>query len=225
MKLLDILLKEYKEEYDLNLEEGLIKTTPIGKAMSILQKKFDFGFEYLKDHNSFRVTFHNISENKLQEFIKYTDNLGWFPSYMMTDNYKGKWNIKAYSPILTKVAFEAKFDEEVVDKIPETLYHITPSTNADKILKNGLSPKSRSKVAYHPERVYLGISKDSVERLSKRMSQLTGDKKWTILKINTDMIPGGYFRLYKDNNYIDKGFYTQNNIPPIAIEKVKDIEI
>jgi hypothetical protein len=225
MKLFDLLLKTYIEEYDLNLKEGLIKTTNMHKAISILQKKFDFGFEYIKEANAFAVVFHNIPEYKLKDFINYANNLGWFPSYMKTDNYKGKWNVKAYNTIITKVFFEAKFDEELVDKIPEVLYHITPSINTDKILKIGLSPKSRSKVAYHPERVYLGISEDSVQKLSHRMYQITGSRKWTILKINTDLIPGGYFRLYKDSNYANKGFYTQNNIPPTAIEKIKDIEL
>ena len=32
MKLLKILLEAYKEEYELNLQEGLIKTTNIGKT-------------------------------------------------------------------------------------------------------------------------------------------------------------------------------------------------
>ncbi len=37
MKLLKILLEVYKEEYDLNIQEGLIKTTPIGEAVYILK--------------------------------------------------------------------------------------------------------------------------------------------------------------------------------------------
>ena len=40
MKLLKILLETYKEEYELNLQEGLIKTTNIGKTLNILQKAF-----------------------------------------------------------------------------------------------------------------------------------------------------------------------------------------
>jgi hypothetical protein len=54
--------------------------------------------------------------------------------------------------------------------------------------------------------------------------QKTGIKDWTILKIKTDMIPGDYLKLYTDPNY-PQGYYTLNNIPPQAIEKIKDINI
>ena len=40
MDLLKILLEVYKEEYDLNLKEGLIKTTNIGKTINLLKKYF-----------------------------------------------------------------------------------------------------------------------------------------------------------------------------------------
>ena len=50
MKLLDILLETYKEEYELNLQEGLIKTTNIGKTINLLKSSFDFGFEYQRDN-------------------------------------------------------------------------------------------------------------------------------------------------------------------------------
>ena len=52
MKLLDILLETYKEEYDLNLEEGLTKTVNIGKTLEMLRKSFDYGFEYKQDENT-----------------------------------------------------------------------------------------------------------------------------------------------------------------------------
>jgi hypothetical protein len=38
------------------------------------------------------------------------------------------------------------------------------------------------------------------------------------------MVPGNYLKLYTDPNYIH-GYYTLNNIPPQAIEKVKEINI
>ncbi len=44
MKLLKILLEVYKEEYELNLQEGLIKTTNIGKTLNILEKKYSSKF-------------------------------------------------------------------------------------------------------------------------------------------------------------------------------------
>jgi hypothetical protein len=223
MKLLNILLETYKEEYELNLQEGLIKTTNVGKTIEILKKSFDF--EYFKKENTFLVEIKKIDKPELDKFLKYTNNLGWYPLWLSTSNYSGKWNPKLFNYDRSEIIFEAKFDEEIVENIPSILYHITPTQNADKILKIGLVPKSRSKASYHPDRVYLGRSIDGVEKLAPQMYQRTGDKNYTILKIDTEMVPGGYLKLYTDPNYSKEAFYTLNNIPPQAIEKIKDITI
>jgi hypothetical protein len=225
MKLLQILLDTYKDEYELNLQEGLIKTTNIGKTIELLRKFFKHGFEYQREGNTFEVTLNQINKDILNKFLRDTNNLGWFPSYLSTPAYKGKWDEKFYDDYLSKIRFEAKFDEEVVENIPSILYHIAPTQNVDKILKIGLVPKSRSKASYHPERVYLGKTIEGVEKLATQMSLRTGDKNFTILKIDTKMVPGGYLNLYTDPNYLKEAYYTLNNIPPQAIEKIKEINL
>jgi hypothetical protein len=40
MRLLQILLDTYKEEYELNLREGLIKTVEKGKSQNIIRRAF-----------------------------------------------------------------------------------------------------------------------------------------------------------------------------------------
>lgn len=224
MKLLKILLDAYEVEYELNLQEGLIKTTNIGKTLNILEKKYSSKFIFTKSKNSFYIkTFHTDIIN-LNNIIKDANNLGWFPSFMETEDYTGKWNEKYFKKGEIKLRFEAKFDEEIVEKIPEILYHITPTQNVDKILKIGLVPKSRSKASFHPERVYLGNSIKGIEKLGEMFYQKTGIKNWTILKIKTDMVPGDYLKLYTDPNY-KQGYYILNNIPPQAIEKIKEITL
>jgi hypothetical protein len=225
MKLLQILLGTYKEEYELNLKEGLIKTTNIGKTIELLKKFSTNKVDIKKEGNAFEATFIGKDIGFLDKFLRDTNNLGWFPSYLSTSAYKGKWDEKFYDDYLSKIRFEAKFDEEVVENIPSILYHIVPTQNIDKILKIGLVPKSRSKASYHPERVYLGRTIEGIEKLVPQMSLRTGDKNYTILKINTEMIPGEYLRLYTDPNYVKEAYYTLNNIPPQAIEKVKEINL
>jgi hypothetical protein len=226
MKLLDILLEVYKEEYELNLQEGLIKTTNIGKTINLLKKKYSLKFTFTKSKNSFSIkTFSTDINTLLKGIIKDANTLGWFPSFMETEEYTGKWDEKYFKEGEIKLRFEAKFDEEVVENIPSILYHITPTQNSDKILKIGLVPKSRSKASYHPDRVYLSKDLEDIENLGEMFYQKTGIKNWTILKIDTNMIPGGYLRLYTDPNYSKEAYYTLNNIPPQAIEKIKDINI
>jgi hypothetical protein len=225
MKLLKILLEVYKEEYELNLQEGLIKTNNIGKTLNILEKKYSSKFIFTRSKNSFYIkTFSTNVNALLNGIIKDANTLGWFPSFMETEKYTGKWDKKYFKEGEIKLRFEAKFDEEVVENIPSILYHITPTQNADKILSIGLVPKSRSKASYHPDRVYLSKDLKDIKNLGEMFYQKTGIKNWTILKIKIDMIPGDYLKLYTDPNY-KQGYYTLNNIPPQAIEKVKDIEL
>ncbi len=225
MKLLNLLLEIYKKEYDLNLKEGLTKTTNIGKTLNILEKKYLSKFIFTKSKNSFYIkTFNTNINTLLNGIIKDANNLGWFPSFMETEEYTGKWDKTYFKEGEIKLRFEAKFDEEIIEKIPKILYHITPTQNVDKILKIGLVPKSRSKRSYHPERVYLGKDEKNTIKLAPKFYQDTGINKWVLLKINTDSIPANYLRLYYDPNF-KYGYYTLNNMPPQAIEKVKDIKL
>jgi len=226
MKLLDILLETYKEEYELNLKEGLIKTTNIGKTLNLLEKKYSSKFIFTRSKNSFYIkTFSTNIDALLNVIIKDANTLGWFPSFMETEEYTGQWDKKYFKEGEIKLRFEAKFDEEVVENIPSILYHITPTQNVNKILNIGLVPKSRSKASYHPDRVYLSKDLEDIEDLGEMFYQKTGIKNWTILKIDTNMVPGGYLRLYTDPNYSKEAYYTLNNIPPQAIEKIKEINL
>jgi hypothetical protein len=223
MKLLDILLEAYKEEYELNIQEGLIKTTNIGKTLNLLQKAFpDFYIRKMKS-NTFAIDAKELNQDTLNKILQYANNLGWFPSWIVSSKYVGKYIPHKFIPGV--ITFEAKFDEEVVENIPSILYHLTPTQNVENILKIGLVPKSRSKASYHPERVYLSKSIESVESLAPQMYQRTGNKNFTILKIDTDMIPGGYLKLYTDPNFSEEAYYTLNNIPSHTIKKVKEINI
>jgi len=239
MKLLDILLETYKEEYKLNIQEGLIKSTHVGETIYILKKQFsNWIFQYEKGNKDFTIEILRLKEGiQLQYFEKLLpllNNLGYFISYM--EVYGDSISIRdKYDETLVKNSFqnpkvvsiylkcEAKFDQKV-NKIPEVLYHVAPLRNWEKIQKIGLVPKSRSKRSYHPERVYLGKDEQNTIKLSPKFYQDTGLNEWVLLKINTDFIPGNYLRLYYDPNF-KYGYYTLNNIPPHAIEKIKDIKL
>jgi hypothetical protein len=226
MKLLKILLEIYREEYYLNLKEGLIKTTNIGQTISILNKKFlnKYNFNLSKDKNSFSISTFHFKLDNLQQLINQAETLGWFPSWIEMDKYTGKFNLDIIKDgDEGKIIFEAKFDIKI-DNIPNILYHLSPKQNWEKISKIGLVPKSRSKASYHPERVYLGKTEKDIISLAPLFHQKTGNKEYVVLKINTELIPGDYLQLYKDPNF-KNGYYTLNNIPFNVIEKVKEINL
>lgn len=230
--ILEFLYEAHKDEYELNLTEGLTKTTNMGKTLNLLKKSFNKGYHYIKkDNNTFVVDFIHVTKNDLERFLQMVNNLGWFPSHMSVVNknrtdvdFQGKWDKNKFSEGETYVTFEAKYDEQVVENIPKILYHASPSKNADKILKIGLSPRSRSKKSFHPERVYFTFSLEKIKELIPLLNKIEGEKKFTIFKINTEEVPGNYFRLYTDPNF-KGGFYTVNNIPPYALSKETEITI
>ena len=226
MKLLDILLKTYKEEYELNLKEGLIKTIPIGEAIYILKKQFyNWIFQYEKGDKDFTIEILRIKDGIQPEYFEkllpLLNNLGYFISYMeiysddiaIEDKYNEKTVKNAFqNPKIHSIYLEceAKFDQKV-NKIPSFLYHVAPLRSWDKIQKIGLIPKSRSKKAYHPERVYLGKDEKNTSNLAPKFYQSEGIKDWVLLKINTNMVPGDYLRLYYDPNFKYR-YYTLNNL-------------
>jgi hypothetical protein len=239
MKLLDILLETYKEEYFLNLEEGLIKSTSIGQTVSLLKKQIpNWDFTYEKGGKSITVEVLAVGDvysledlNKLNTLL---NSLGWFISYMfiqgvglnIRDRYDEKVLRHAFQNKATEeisLVCEAKFDQKV-NKIPDFLYHIAPLKNWEKIHSIGLVPKSRSKRSYHPERVYLGKDEKHTIDLASKFYQVTGTKEWVLLKIDISMVPGDYLRLYYDPNF-KHGYYTLNNIPPQAVEKIQTINL
>ncbi len=236
MKLLDLLLEEYKHEYTLNLKEGLIKTVPLGKSVSIIKKQFpQLKFRYGNLNPTFTVEINNITVEQYENFLKLINNLGYFISYNKVEgnniSIEDKYNealikkmIQNPKVNLITLVCEAKFDF-LVDKMPNYLYHIAPLQSWNKIKETGLVPKSRSKSSSHPERVFLTKSVKEAEDLGYKFYQKTGIRDWVLIKIDINLIPGDYFNLYQDPNYLNKGYYTLNNIPPHSINKIKDIKL
>jgi hypothetical protein len=230
------IYKYYKSEFD--LYEGLITSYPLHEVIGILERKgynvkgnyknntFSLKFEFSEDKNK--------AYSEFEEIMRITNNCGYFCSNMKGENKENEFKIFKYSLEkfkdlidiefnLINFSFEAKYDI-IIERIPEVLYHLTPTRNVPKILKNGLVPKSRSKKAYHPDRIYLAKKIEDLSPLSIDFYEGTNIREWTILKINTEII-SDYFKIYKDPNFEDKGYYTLNTIHPIAIKIYQNIEL
>ncbi len=113
------------------------------------------------------------------------------------------------------IQFESYQDKDLaISEIPDTMYYVYNNSNRDKIQRYGIVPKSKSKISYHPERVYVTFSVDDAERFIK---QLDDGYEYSILKIVTDDELKSYIKLKKDPNF-DAGFYTNQNISPMYLE-------
>jgi hypothetical protein len=224
------------QDYENSLYEGLIKSVPKNSIRSLVEKKYKSNFD--TEGNNFFITylFNNnieIALEELEDLITLTNNLGWFPSnigygeqfleFVRWD--KEKRNFKSLiekNYLSIKFSFEPKYDEidtniEMADATHNRiLYHLTPTLFVNKILKNGLIPRSRSKKSYHPDRIYLATNVEDCEKLIPVFKAQTKINNWTVLEINT--LPINYYlELYKDQNFKDRGVFTLNTITPLCI--------
>jgi len=193
-----------------------------------------------KNDNKIELEIFNFNELKvIDSMLLYLDSLfidrnGWFPSKMKlfdldnidnTLKYDEDYLIDKYH-LLNKIiiTYEAKYD--VVTNTPKTLYHLSIKEHKDKIIKNGLIPKTKNKRTIHLDRIYLcSVPEDCYNLIfnmkydyDKRKNLNNKDKintDWIIYEIDAKNID----KLYKDPNYIDKGYYVVDNINP------KDISI
>ena len=111
-----------------------------------------------------------------------------------------------------------KYIKDAEVKIPNKLYHITPTKYVDIILSNGLKPKSDDLRHKYPPRIYVSDNVGTLNPLSKELTRWKGDKEYSILEINTN---GLDFKLYKDTTSAYKGHYYIQDIENIPSENIK----
>jgi hypothetical protein len=225
----------YKSEYQ--LYEGLITSYPLHEVINILfRKKYNVKGNY--NDNTFSLKFlfsEDISKSLIEynKIMQITDTCGYFCSNMKGEDAKAQFIIEKYNTenfkklinnglTLINFSFEAKYDI-LIEKIPEFLYHLAPTRNISKILKFGLIPKSRSKKAFHPDRIYLVKNPEDLNLLFKSFYEETKINEWSILEIDTHILE--YLKIYKDPNFKEKGYYTLNTINPIAIKIYSEFNI
>jgi len=228
------------KEYLSKINEGLIKTYDIDFTIDKSKQNLNIlnvSFEIEKNpNNSIKLTIFKFNKIYIDELFNllnqnFTNLLGWFPSYMFLTTTSGMENQMNYDESYLKISYEyldtvsiiyeSKFDEVV--SIPEYLYHISIQEYEDKILKNGLTPKSKNKLSTHGDRIYVCKKLDDCLELIPKMKFYFYDKKninkkWIILQIKTQDLN---LELYKDPNFMDKGFYLLGNIPPQNIKIIK----
>lgn len=127
------------------------------------------------------------------------------------------------------VAFEAKFQKNEV-KVGDYLYHICPACVVSKIIRQGLVPKSKTKMRdltlNHDDRIYL-LTSPPTDNDVLRFAMLSKDKflddDAVVLKIKVSGVP--HLKLFRDpmtkhedGSERPVAVYTTCNIPPSAIE-------
>jgi len=191
-----------------------------------------FNFSISKVNNVIELTLNEFySIQNFDIVFNYLDSLfidrnGWFPSKYKIINLSDNKNIFQYNEDYLKdnqkyfktviITYEPKYDVEI--NVPDKLYHLTIQQYENKILKNGLIPKTKNKLSKHLDRIYVCGSPNGCYNLIQMMkisyiNSKTPNTKWVIFEINlTDLD----IKLYKDPNY-NNGYYITDNIHPDRI--------
>jgi hypothetical protein len=206
----------------LPLNEGLIYSQPIDITIKILKNKFN---ELdIKKYEDGDISIESMND-KLKKYIPLINNLGYF----ISSAFRGDDSINISKlkkedleeVICSNILIEPKYDHEV--EVPNLLYHASPLKFKDKILKTGLTPKSGSKLSYHPDRIYLS---NNIQSCIKFGEYLLNSKENEYYKNGycIYIIKGvGIDKLYSDINMREVGFYTLNNIKKEHISLFKQV--
>jgi hypothetical protein len=231
------------------IKDGLIHTYPIKTAVKLIKRDLngikanidieeETGTIFLKGYSE------NFNIDNINQLIRVITLCGYFTStfeiYDKDDNLLESLNYKLitnkeenneflsylYSEIkksyYTQIIIESKFNK-TIEIVPNKLYHVSPYIFRNKILSKGLSPKTLSKKAHHPERVYLGFNIILTKNLSYQF-KYKGD--YSLFEIETDKIGVNnmkikdYIQLYDDPDFPKNGCYTNENIPPNCIKEI-----
>jgi hypothetical protein len=109
-------------------------------------------------------------------------------------------------------------------------YHLTPDIYLDSIQKEGLTPRTESKLSPHPERIYLYLNpSSSLKTLARDLwhasSYKDRVKKYHILEIDLTQLSDHKFYADPHSSVSYVAIYTNQSIPPSAIKVLGTIPV
>ena len=211
---------------DMMLYEGLIHSYEIGAATKILNNwsvaNDKFNIQDRQD-NTIRLNFiENLTKSELDNLVKLVNTLGWFIAMYAVNDYDTRPKKYKYDQLLINMEkyklqwmiLETKYDLELNKYKISELYHVSPVEFKNKIEKLGLVPKSQSKIATHPERIYFTKNVEDAKLILAQFKALKG-RSYNIYKIDVIKLrrQNNGIRFFSDPAFPNKGIYTLSNVP------------
>lgn len=239
------------------LKEGLIRSNDIDSTTNhiknVLNKvkiKHELTINYSNNTFDLKLLDFNyiqLISNTVEILDSVITNInGWFPSQCIIYKFsnQGKaiiWHDNMYKDLVKNcdnisdviIRYEAKFDKPYVLS-SNLIYHITNTSAIADIIKTGLSPKAKSQLTMHPDRIYLTEDPKKCEALFITMRAIIWGEKFknaknvkpesfVLLEIDLLKFNSSNIDFYTDPNF-NGGFYITKNIPKEAIKIIKTIE-
>lgn len=218
------------------IRETLSKTYSLNLVFKYLSKHLEEGvFHEINDVLKIEVTHKNYE--KLPKVIESLENLyGWYlagaqydldePFDRDVENIKSNlvYNAREIEKDLGEdmdgqivLHFLEKYGKKV--QVPDIVYHVTSGNNLSKILKYGLVPKSKSKKAFHPDRVYVATELSGIQNLVN--DEYFDIDNPTLLTIDISDIKDSVD--FFEDPHFSTGVYTFSNIRPENIIDYKNL--
>lgn len=223
------------------INEFIAQTIDINLTIKELKRRFP-SIKIEQTKNFIKIYFNkgikNLFKNEfelIEDVNKFMDSFGWNAFKIDSISpFKEKTLLnKTQNQSELSITYDPKFDTKVEPQ--GYYYHLTPDLYwEDKIQDNGLTPKNKSKLSNHPERIYLIKKYDEKEfkRLARalflhidnpKIKQLIN--KYYVLQIDIDaLIKSGRDKFYRDPHY-SLGVWTYENIPPVYIKVIDEISL
>lgn len=164
-----------------------------------------------------------LSDEQAKQLRQILNVTGWYVSLPAGTNNKDTdhwYTSKEYLNANFNPLLEPKFDKVDPANLPPFLYHVSPTTTRNNILKNGLRPRAGTQKAYHPERIYFTTSeRDAFDYITMQINQYKHNgivktiEDFDIWKIDSEFLDG-------ENIHIDPMFKqsaTWSKLPTAAV--------
>jgi hypothetical protein len=199
-----------------------------GDRVTIVDKLISFG-------SSFKIIVDRLDQVALDEIVNFTKKNGWFPIAIgLSDMDLHKFS-SYFKDYIGEEDVEIEFEANESQKINVTktkAFHVTPDIFIDQIKQSGLTLKSESKLADHPNRIYLFLNdqKDVAKNMvSILWNSLSFDKrrqikKYYVLEIDLTKIKNHKFYADSQTMITFEAIYTTEPIPSSAIKVIDEIK-
>jgi hypothetical protein len=228
------------EEHQL-ITEFITQTIEPHKTLDVLEKryysKYYFAYTPEWEEGKIYISFHEDKNQfpNIDEINKFMDSFGYFPETINGRPYK---SINPYLHLRQiEILYGSKYDNEIKN-LPDALYHLTPDILWSKIQHYGLTPKNKSKIANHPERIYLlePTSFVDYEDIALTLWDSISNREiknkiinYFLLRIDIKSLlkEKPNFKFYKDPMFYlgDGALWVYEPIPPVFIEEIDKIRV
>ena len=206
------------------LNEGLIKTYPVFDTINMITHHYHLygGLErnvsvMTNDYVNFIIRVRlNIKWacywTMREDIVKTMEVCGWYPAEQLFD--------KSAQEVI--FSFEPKYPETIT-LAPDAnfVYHASPEKYLDKILTNGLVPKSKNAILKYPDRIYLTTDFENACIMARRLESTNRktegvpNNRYVVYAIERDKLPQS-LNFYPDQQYAGV-VWTYDNISPSAL--------